>query len=79
MSLHEYQQSIELGKLNYPFYTLILTAMRDADSENLTKLRIAFPTVFNELIDRYNSPNGVLPWEQKLASANPKQHERGKL
>lgn len=62
MSLYDYKMSQEIeGK--YPFYALIMTAMRQADSDNLELLRQAFPRVWQELYERYNAPGGVLPIE----------------
>ena len=61
MSLHEYKQSIELYDKDYPFYALIMAAMRKADSDNERLLRDAFPRVWDELQARYDAPGGVLP------------------
>ena len=49
-----------------PFYSLIMTAMRKADSDNTELLRRAFPEVWRELKARYNAPGGVLPMELQL-------------
>jgi hypothetical protein len=46
---------------NYPFYALIMTAMRQADSYNFELLTNAFPAVHHELRTRYHAPNGKLP------------------
>ena len=35
--------------------------MRQADSDNITKLRHAFPEVYEELDKRYHAPGGRLP------------------
>ena len=42
------------------FYTLIMTAFRFADTDNLEKLKAAFPELFDEFYARYNAPGGVL-------------------
>lgn len=60
MGLHEYQQSIELGKLDPPFYALIMAAMRKADTDNMAALERAFPAVAVELRLRYNAPGGLI-------------------
>lgn len=60
MSLHEYQASLELKKLDPPFYALIMHAMREADSINIEKLRDAFPETWIELRARYDAPGGIL-------------------
>lgn len=64
MSMEDYQASRQLyHKLHYPFYGLIMAAMRRADSLNLEKLVAAFPDVWEELDARYNAKGGYLPGE----------------
>lgn len=46
---------------DYPFYGLLMALMRQADSENLAKLRVAFPVTWEELSQRYHAPGGILP------------------
>lgn len=60
MSLHEYQISKEISALDFPFYALIFAAMRQADTNNLEKLKKAFPAQWDELISRYKSHAGRL-------------------
>lgn len=61
MSLHEYITSQEVSMKDYPFYGLLMALMRQADSENLAKLRVAFPVTWEELSQRYHAPGGILP------------------
>jgi hypothetical protein len=61
MSVHEYDLSKELA--DYPFYALIMAAMRKADSHNEGKLRAAWPEVWDELYKRYHAPGGMLSGE----------------
>ena len=42
------------------FYSLLMAAIRFADTDNLTKLVQAFPEVVDELRLRYNAPGGAL-------------------
>ena len=63
MSLHEYQESAKVELAGHPFYAIIMTAMRQADSQNIERLRQAFPDTWEELRARYDSPGGVLPGE----------------
>lgn len=63
MSLYDYQQSREIEKQGNPFYSVLMCAMRQADSSNLVLLQSAFPEVWNELKARYNAVGGVLPGE----------------
>jgi len=64
MSLYDYQQSIAIAHKDYPFYALIMAAMRRADSNNEAKLREAFPEVYDELKARYWAAGGLLPGEE---------------
>jgi hypothetical protein len=65
MSLYDYEVSKEVSAQCYPFYSLIMAAMRGADTDNLDGLRTIFPRVWEELEARYNAPGGVLPGEIK--------------
>lgn len=58
MSHYDYVASREIEA--YPFYAIIMAAMRRADPENLAKLRDSFPEVWEELQARYNAPGGHL-------------------
>ena len=60
MSLYDYKRSIVIEERRYPFYALIMAAMRQADSDNRELLCDAFPEVWNELQARYHAPGGVL-------------------
>jgi hypothetical protein len=44
-----------------PFAACIMAAARRADSANFDLLRLAFPDIVNELIERYDAPGGRLP------------------
>ena len=62
MSLHSYHVGLNLTRKDPPFYALIMAAMSKADTNNLAKLRAAFPETWDELQARYNARNlGVLP------------------
>ena len=63
MSYHEYQESKRVSQLDAPFYALIMAAMRQADSVNTERLKLAFPDVWTEIWERYNAPGGYLPGE----------------
>jgi hypothetical protein len=63
MSLHEYLASQEIAAEDYPFYALIMAAMRQADTDNTEKLRYIFPRVWEELESRYHAPGGRLEGE----------------
>lgn len=60
MSLYDYEKSKEIAQADYPFYALIMAALRQADSINLLKLKACFPFIFQEFKERYNAPGGVL-------------------
>jgi len=63
MSYYEYRVSQRLELEGYSFYTIIMAAMRQADTDNLELLKEAFPGMWQELQDRYNLPGGVYPGE----------------
>lgn len=64
MSYHDYLKGRELLLNDPPFYALIQAAMRKADTDNLEKLRAAFPEIWEELNMRYHAPGGILPGEE---------------
>jgi len=64
MSLHHFQVSQQIEAENYPFYALIMAAMRKADSTNAAKLKSAWPDISTELQYRYWSAGGLLPGEE---------------
>lgn len=63
MSYYDYEWSRRIALDSWPFYALIMAAMRDADTDNLTKLQVAFPETWAELFARYNANGGLLPGE----------------
>lgn len=64
MSLYDYQCSLTLSKEDPPFSALIMSAIRKADSENADKLEAAWPEVWREFAERYNTPGGVIEVER---------------
>jgi hypothetical protein len=64
MSLYDYRESQKIAAFDFPFYSLIMAAMRQADSENIEKLKREFPAVWQEFSARYNAPGGILEGEQ---------------
>lgn len=64
MSRYDYEKSKELAALDAPFYAIIMTAMRQADTNNEYILRSIYPDVWDELQQRYNAPGGLLPGER---------------
>lgn len=61
MSHYDYKQSRLIAAGCYPFYALVMAAMRQADTGNAEKLRAAFPGTWDELLARYHAPDGILP------------------
>lgn len=64
MSLYDYKMSLELAKDDPSFYTLIMAAMRGADTDNEVLLRSCWPEVWDDLQARYHAPGGLLEGEQ---------------
>jgi hypothetical protein len=65
MSHYDYEVSKHIAAQDWPFYALIMAAMRQADTENLMKLKAVFPMVHHELQTRYNTPGGFLQEERQ--------------
>jgi hypothetical protein len=66
MSFHEYSMSRDIAAQDYPFYALIMAAMRKADANNAERLRKAFQPTWDELHARYNAPGGMLGTESEV-------------
>jgi hypothetical protein len=64
VSIYDYRRSQELVRKEYPFYALIMAAMRGADTANAARLGRAFPETWKELKARYHAPGGILPGEE---------------
>lgn len=64
MSHYDYIMGLEIATHAYPFYALIQAALRQADTDNVEKLRAAFPQVWAELEARYKAPGGYLEGEE---------------
>ena len=64
MSHYDYIISIDLDRQDPPFYSLIMTAMRNADTDNMEKLKSAWPELWDELKARSNAPGGLLDGEE---------------
>ncbi len=60
MSLYDYEQGKKIEMCQYSFYGIIQAAMRQADTDNVEKLRSAFPEVWKELQERYHASGGFL-------------------
>jgi hypothetical protein len=63
MSRFDYEVSKVITQHDYPFYALLMAAMRQADTGNMALLEQAFPETATELRARYNAPGGVLAGE----------------
>lgn len=53
-----------IDEISFPganhFYSLLMSAIREADTNNLCKLDEVFPEIVKELQLRYNAPGGAL-------------------
>jgi hypothetical protein len=63
MTWFDYRASQELEREDYSFAALIMAAMRRADNDNATKLREAWPALWEELDERYHAPGGYIGQE----------------
>ena len=67
-SYHDYYVSMRIASECYPFYALLCALFRQADSDNVVKLRAAFPDEMAMFEERYNNPGGLS--NQELAKAS---------
>lgn len=63
MSLYDYEKSKKISKDDPPFASLIMSAMRRADTLDTLRLRAIFPKICDELQERGDSPGGLLKEE----------------
>jgi hypothetical protein len=63
MSHYDHEQSKSIDAADYPFYALIMAAMRQADSRNRELLWQAFPDIWDEVQD----PGAIRRSERGLA------------
>lgn len=66
MSRYDYEKSKEIEAKGYPFYALLMATMKQADSDNIAKLRAAFPEVWDEMYERYNTAGGFTKAELEV-------------
>lgn len=59
LNIIDYKVSQRLSFYDLPFSALIAAAMRKADSNNIEKLKSAWPETFADLQKRYNGPGGA--------------------
>jgi hypothetical protein len=64
MGLHEYLYSKTLDRYDSPFYALLFQLMRRADTDNIEKIRQAWPEKYEEFSRRYHAKGGVLPEDE---------------
>ncbi len=56
LSKYDYLVTREITLQDYPFYSLIAAAIRQADTDNLELLTVAFPGVVDSFKVWYNTP-----------------------
>jgi hypothetical protein len=64
VSLVDYKIGRQIASEDPPFYAIIMAAMRKADSDNIAKLKEAFPETWDELNARYTARGGLLKDER---------------
>lgn len=60
MSLYDYRVSLKIGRSDPPFYSLIMAALRKADTVNSNKINAMWPELYAEFAERYHAPAGVI-------------------
>lgn len=68
MHVTDYWRMLPLVREDLPFYAALAYLIRKADSDNLERLRHAWPEEVDEMMERHNVPAGAItPEEEKLA------------
>lgn len=75
MGIVEYNISRQLDRIDTPFESLVMAAMRKADTANLERLREAFPELEAELRARYDAPLGLLDGERSLDGKHRRERD----
>lgn len=65
MSMFDYRLSRKLLNDDPPLSALIMAAMRKADPDNLSRLVLEWPEIYQELQERYEAPGGGLTKEER--------------
>ncbi len=65
MGYYEYLSGRNIAFEDPPFDAIIQAAMRKADTDNLAKLKAAWPAIWADLEMRYNLSGGLTPEEQE--------------
>lgn len=62
---HAYGEYLRLKKEigDPPISSLMMLVIRKADTVNTAKIRAMWPELYEEFLERYNAPGGVLPGE----------------
>jgi hypothetical protein len=61
MSLHSFLYSQTLSKHDPPFYALLFSMIRKADTDNTEIIKRCWPAQYAEFVLRYHAPGGILP------------------
>jgi hypothetical protein len=77
MSLHEYRAATRLARADLSFYALIMGAMLRADSDNIERLKLAFPETWAELDARYSGAGGRIPGDPDYEQAQRNREALG--
>jgi len=59
LSIFDYRTSLDLELRGAPFYAIIAVAMRQADSDNIRRLRLMWPEIYEDLQAWRNTPGAL--------------------
>jgi len=76
LTLEEYRESQEVSAQGYSFYALLAALFRDADTDNLAKLKRAWPDIWDSFQRRFGASYGVVA---ELDGLTPQEyHDRSR-
>ena len=62
---HAYEEYLRLREVvgDPPISSLMMLVIRKADTVNTAKIKAMWPELYEEFVQRYNAPGGLLPGE----------------
>lgn len=56
----DYLESQQISAKDPSFAALVFALIRKADTENMEKIRLTWPDLHDEMIERYHAPGGAI-------------------
>lgn len=71
ITYYDYGLSKRIAMQDYPFYALLAALIRQADEDNLNRLKMVYPETVETFRQRYRNPGGLSDEElQRVTGPN---------